>query len=753
MNMQSNNPSSSSSKGQSSQTWLTVLIGIAAIAGAAIFYTTNFGGKNVEQVAEGQLQALRAKDLSKAYYDFTSSEFQTDTSLEGFKEFVKTYPVLNDNKTAKFYDKSVTDTKASLFGTLYSQDDSSIPVVYRLVKQNGDWKIQNIELQDKGALRFSIDNDQIAQADFQIQQASAQPSDLTENLKRVIQGQLDTLKSKNIDKAYQDYVSPEFSQATSLAAFKEFVSANKILTGFENAKFGDGKQKGNEARISVTLSANNVIYPIEYTLIQKNGEWKIEGLKLLAPSNSGKPVSAEEKTQLTGIIQKQLDDLRSNNTEKAYDSVSGEFRNATSLDKFKEFVSVYPELTQYQSVKFGDATQEGDLRLVKVILGTSKGDSNVDYRLINDGSGWKIWGINIVNTPNHPPITADDKNDVSRVIDDQLKALKDKDLSKAYYPLTSRDFEKATTFDQFVDFINTYHIFNDYTSYKIIDAVQEGDLRLVRVALNIDTNVTEVDYRLVQEDGKWKIWGIQILTEPSTVKTAPRNKEDLLRTIQDQLNAIKSGDVSRAYYAFTSKEFQDAATRDVFKKFIDNHPALINFKNVTLNTVNYDKDMANATATLTTNNDQKYDLDYRLVFENDKWKIFSVQFAANSDNNATSDAATKSPLEFSKAILGKKVDLKGLIIDPISTFKPDDGDITVNLYVDNGTAGNVVEVVLEHVESSSTIPPVKATLDKSGDSVVSFVFTPPTQGWPVGNYKLHVSSSTGVEKVFAFKVQ
>ena len=216
--------------------------------------------------------------------------FKLRHALEGFKEFVKTYSVLNDNKNVKFYNQTETGDKASLVGTLFAQDDTSIPVIYKLTKQNGTWKIQNLELQDKGALRFSLENEQIAAADEQITKATAADTstDLTENLKKVIQGQLDTLKAKNIDKAYNDFVSPEFIQSTSLQAFKEFVAINKILTNFESVKFGEGKQKGDEAKISVTLTQNNVIFPIEYSLIQKGAQWRIEGLKLLAPSNSGK---------------------------------------------------------------------------------------------------------------------------------------------------------------------------------------------------------------------------------------------------------------------------------------------------------------------------------------------------------------------------------------------------------------------------------------------------------------------------------
>jgi phenylalanine-4-hydroxylase len=749
--MQSNKPTTSTPSSQGSSLWLKLLIGLAIIGSAAAIYASYFSTRGVTETAEAQLSALRGKDIAKAYMDFTSKEFQNDTSLEGFREFVKTFPVLSDNRTVRFYDQSIDNDKATLKGNLIGNDETSIPVIFKLVKENGEWKIQAIQLQESGALRFTLDQEQIALADEQVKKANSDsPTDLTSELSGPVKAQLEALKNSDISKAYNGYVSKEFKEATNFEAFKDFVKTNPILVNYSSYTLGEGKLTNNYGKITASLvSSSNVTYPVEFTLVKQDDAWKVYGFKILAASNSGKPVPAAEKDTLVNIIQKQLNILKSNDIPKAYnDYVSKEFKDATSLEKFKEFVNAYPELTQFQSIKINDVTEEGDLRLAKVTLTSSKGDSTLEYRLIKENDTWKVWGINISSTPNHPPISSEEKQEVSKVIQEQLAALKEKDFSKAYYPLVSHEFEKATNFEQFEDFIKTYPIFTEHTKSTIVDAVQEGDLKLVRVALEADNNISEVDYRLINEDGKWKIWGVQILTEPSTIKTAPRNKEDLSAVIKAQLEALKANDLSKAYYAYTSKEFQDAATRDVFKKFVDTHPQLIKYKDITLDKVNYDKDMAIVNATLTTENDETSSVEYRLVYEKEKWKIFSIQFT-----NAPTSTAQTEPLAFAKAVMGHKVDLKGLVTDPTTTFDADNQEITVNLYVDNGTAGTVVEVVLEHVESASTIPPVKATLEKDGDSVVSFIFTPPSQGWPAGSYKLHAASSTGVEKVYTFKVR
>ncbi len=72
---------------------------------------------------------------------------------------------------------------------------------------------------------------------------------------------------------------------------------------------------------------------------------------------------------------------------------------------------------------------------------------------------------------------------------------------------------------------------------------------------------------------------------------------------------------------------------------------------------------------------------------------------------------------------------------------------------ENGDRGDQVEAVLEHVKSNSNIPPVSAVLDKPGESVVNYVFTAPSQGWPTGKYLLHISSPSGETKVVEFNVK
>jgi len=164
--------------------------------------------------------------------------------------------------------------------------------------------------------------------------------------------------------------------------------------------------------------------------------------------------------------------------------------------------------------------------------------------------------------------------------------------------------------------------------------------------------------------------------------------------------------------------------------------------------VTFKPNYAIAEISLTANDNNSESYQYRLVYENGKWKILSIKMIRGDEEN---DGGA-SQLTISKIQIGTAINLNGLVTNPATTFSPDDKELTVNVYIQDGQVGDLVEAVLEHTKTKSSIPPVAAKLDKSGESVVNYVFTAPTQGWPKGAYKIHVTTSTGTEEEFDFTV-
>lgn len=99
-------------------------------------------------VVDHQLDALRKKDIPKAYTGYTSHEFQTSMSLNQFTHFLDAHPAFYNNQSSHFGERLLEHNKRILRGKLLSNDHKSTPVEYKLVKENGKWKIQSIDIAD-----------------------------------------------------------------------------------------------------------------------------------------------------------------------------------------------------------------------------------------------------------------------------------------------------------------------------------------------------------------------------------------------------------------------------------------------------------------------------------------------------------------------------------------------------------------------------------------------------------------------------
>lgn len=102
--------------------------------------------KAVEAVNE-QLTALRLNDSSKAYYAYTTKGFRKAFSLDDFKNLVRRYKVFNQNRSFRA-DNAEFDgaTVVKLHGKLLSVDGENMNVKYDMVLEDGEWKVQNIQM-------------------------------------------------------------------------------------------------------------------------------------------------------------------------------------------------------------------------------------------------------------------------------------------------------------------------------------------------------------------------------------------------------------------------------------------------------------------------------------------------------------------------------------------------------------------------------------------------------------------------------
>lgn len=98
-----------------------------------------------------QLSAIKSGNINKAYYQYTSTEFQKTTSLDTFEKFINNYPALKNNKDTSFTNREISDGNGTLKGTVTAADGTVTPIIYHLVKENGEWKIIHIEIPSDAA--------------------------------------------------------------------------------------------------------------------------------------------------------------------------------------------------------------------------------------------------------------------------------------------------------------------------------------------------------------------------------------------------------------------------------------------------------------------------------------------------------------------------------------------------------------------------------------------------------------------------
>ncbi len=465
------------------------------------------------------------------------------------------------------------------------------------------------------------------------------------------------------------------------------------------------------------------------------------------------PAPATEKKALTPpqqVVQQQLDLIRKGEDRKAYDETSSkEFKEATSFENFKAFINTYPEFTKSNKFEFKEEFSQEGLKVIRVLLISDEGESVVDFWLSKVDEQWKVFGIRVESSFNYPPIKKEELAELLTVIEDQLTAIKKNDLSKAYYAFVASDFEENTPFEDFKAFIEEYPIFTQETKLTVGESVVEGNVRVLRLSMESPSETTEVVYRLIQEEGKWRIWGIQVLASERFI---PQKKQDIKDIILSQLKEIQLDDLGKAYYAFTSEEFQQNANFEAFKDFLNKFVILKTFTNSEVSDIHFNGNLADAKVTLSSLQTPETYFNYRFIWERGKWRILGIKEITYADKQSK-QKNTRSQIEITKITIGTETDQTGKVLTKKTTFSPEDREIDVNVFVKNGDINDDITAELRHLDSNSSITPITADVESRGSSFVSFLFTSPPNGWPIGKYQLKVTSNAGQTEVLLFTVR
>lgn len=111
---------------------------------------------------------------------------------------------------------------------------------------------------------------------------------------------------------------------------------------------------------------------------------------------------------------------------------------------------------------------------------------------------------------------------IADVAQNQLSALRSGDSAKAY-SYTSKDFQKATSLEEFKVFVKSYPSLSQNESVSFTTKAIENNLGTLKGSLKAkDGSVTPVEYQLVKEGSDWKILNLRLNpTGAGTTSEAP----------------------------------------------------------------------------------------------------------------------------------------------------------------------------------------------------------------------------------------
>lgn len=589
----------------------------------------------------------------------------------------------------------------------------------------------------------------------------------------VVEDQLVLLREHRLSQAYYEYTSKQFQETTTLEAFRTFISLYPVLSHNEKFVYDSSWQEQSRGIVSGDLVSKDLHeMKAEYQLVKENGQWKIQGLRVKEYVTGDEAESATQP--LVDLVSAQLKAMRKQDpTEAYYGFVSQDFQRETPFEAFRDFMHSNAIITSYTGMKVKDRKIEDDKGVVDLVLDSDKGEYILHYKLKREGGDWKILSLWITLPPEEAAKKdASDADALVPAVRNTLTLLQLDDIDAAY-DSTAHEFQEATPFSTFKRFVDDHPVLvhSDLTDIK--PGVIEYGVGTVRANLHDNEGMTTVQFVLGFDVDRWKIWELNIVDQPKMPqnnayvpragqRTVTSLASRLSHVVDNQLTVLRHQDIEDAYTRFGSKLYRQRNTSEMFQQYLAEHPEYLKNRSVHFDRVAFKDEGALLHGTLTTLDYRTYPVKYHLVKEGEQWKIQDFQSLAEEEPLAADEHVldTEEPppsvennMEFSKIVIGRQVDDKGLITEPTAWITPDTNLIFINVYIKNGVEHALVTLFLTHADSSSSAPPISTSLQSNGDSVALFSFAAPRAGWPEGEYVVKVVADNGQEAIQKFLIR
>ena len=189
----------------------------------------------------------------------------------------------------------------------------------------------------------------------------------------------------------------------------------------------------------------------------------------------------------------------------AYFATSIEFQRVTPFENFKQFVSQNPMLTSYEMLFFEKVENMSERRgMAQVSLQSAEGVVDVNFELSFQVGSWKIIGMEIGKFREGDFSETFAK--VTKLIEDQLIAIRRGNATKAYSEFLSKKYQKEFPLEAYEHYI----VENDYLKHVANPKFYKASFKLTQGSLEGSFNTDDGEslqakYQLVNEEGEWKL--------------------------------------------------------------------------------------------------------------------------------------------------------------------------------------------------------------------------------------------------------
>lgn len=227
-----------------------------------------------------------------------------------------------------------------------------------------------------------------------------------------------------------------------------------------------------------------------------------------------------------------------------------------------------------------------------------------------------------------------------------------------------------------------------------------------------------------------------------------------------QLAALRAGDYAKAY-SYTSKDFQNSTSLEKFQEFVNAYPSLKNNESSFFSTRKMENDVGTLEGTLKAKDGGVTPVVYKLVKENDAWKILSIRVnptgpevkTIESNTGETATPSTQAEASIFDIRLSDKAGSQGYVETHKAEYTAQTPEIQVSAYIKSAKKDMTVQAVLVFTKTGDKVGPATNTVEQDGDIISNFTFTKPTKGWPIGDYQIAVKLSNDEIKAVDFKVK